>query len=574
MLRHQYSRLCCLIHNSLHPFTAKSTAPMTKEHEKSLLITLSEVLNRIKHWTGEFGSRSDSDNGDHVRQFVYRYLNLPSFLFRMYTQDHKRIGTISCRNQDYEIGALTFQFDFLQVFLLAVQSPYVRHLAGNVLVVISEFVVSSENHWEEFIQSLCSHFKLIIHKALSPSSNSNPPKPKHLNHDSVSTIILVLRNILKQLKHEQDDDEFLDVYLNTLASCFQDIPWESCHGFSNDFCGHLVQLFCSVISDSDDKNPVIHEIFNIFPRLLTWYQKGGNYGYNQHKILVLMMRLSSIMDLDCETIISWLNLIDKHFQDLLYESLPQSDVNQDDCLKESPFLINGTCHQHLQRRVVFIYLKFSFLLIRLKERKGFMAIDVWLKKHIVNCNQFRESFLRLFIHEDDILFELLLLLTDMPFCYEQQKDLTLDVLEKDIIVQLLDIFDPIHYDHQVLLDYLISKDTGPICAEYLLRHVSPFPSILLLLRIICDKWDSFVNFPFCKEFGIQSSHKRRKVVNDLLETDYKNQKRFKEPVHDARVCLLLLKKSIESLHQKKLFPYNPKVLLRRLTRFQELCIKP
>lgn len=27
----------------------------------------------------------------------------------------------------------------------------------------------------------------------------------------------------------------------------------------------------------------------------------------------------------------------------------------------------------------------------------------------------------------------------------------------------------LHYDHQVLLDYLISKDTGTDCAEYLLR---------------------------------------------------------------------------------------------------------
>lgn len=29
----------------------------------------------------------------------------------------------------------------------------------------------------------------------------------------------------------------------------------------------------------------------------------------------------------------------------------------------------------------------------------------------------------------------------------------------------------IHYDHQVLLDYLISKDTGASSAEYLLRYV-------------------------------------------------------------------------------------------------------
>lgn len=29
----------------------------------------------------------------------------------------------------------------------------------------------------------------------------------------------------------------------------------------------------------------------------------------------------------------------------------------------------------------------------------------------------------------------------------------------------------LHYDHQVLLDYLISKDIGASCAEYLLRLI-------------------------------------------------------------------------------------------------------
>lgn len=38
---------------------------------------------------------------------------------------------------------------------------------------------------------------------------------------------------------------------------------------------------------------------------------------------------------------------------------------------------------------------------------------------------------------------------------------------------LLSVFSSlqIHYDHQVLLDYLISRDTGDRCAEYLLRYV-------------------------------------------------------------------------------------------------------
>nr|KAJ0217458.1 hypothetical protein LSAT_V11C300136090 [Lactuca sativa] len=133
-----------------------------------------------------------------------------------------------------------------------------------------------------------------------------------------------------------------------------------------------------------------------------------------------------------------------------------------------------------------------------------------------------------------------------------RKDLTLDVFEKDIIVLLLDIFDPVH-----LLHIFLSESYPRMC-----------------LRIICDKWDPFLNFSICKEVGSQSSQKRRKVMNDSFETDRKNQKSFNEPFHDARDCLLLLKKSIESLHHKNLFPYNPKVLLKRLTRFQELCPRP
>lgn len=36
-----------------------------------------------------------------------------------------------------------------------------------------------------------------------------------------------------------------------------------------------------------------------------------------------------------------------------------------------------------------------------------------------------------------------------------------------------------------------------------------------------------------------------------------------QPYYDAKECLLSLRASVESLHQKNLFPYNPKVLLKR-----------
>ena len=36
-----------------------------------------------------------------------------------------------------------------------------------------------------------------------------------------------------------------------------------------------------------------------------------------------------------------------------------------------------------------------------------------------------------------------------------------------------------------------------------------------------------------------------------------------QPFKEAKECLLSLKNSVENLHQKSLFPYNPQVLLRR-----------
>ncbi|KAK9053211.1 hypothetical protein SSX86_029843 [Deinandra increscens subsp. villosa] len=510
------------------------------------------------------------------------------------------------------------------VFLLAVESHYAQHLAANVLVSISEFVVASGSYWLEFMQSLCFYFEIMISKVFSPSSDP-PIRATHLGCDSVDftldlqrvlsnarwfsvgAVVLVLRTILKQLKRE-DDVKVLEIYFQVLGSCLQVIPWDSCNSVLIadinspplswfEFCGYLVQLFCS-LADCEDENPAVHEIFNVFPKILTWYfgMQGENHNssisqYIRHKILVLMIRLSTLISLDCDTVVLWLHLIEKYFQDLLSESVSEPEADQDDCLRDSPF--SGTSHRHLQRRVIFLFLKCAFSLIGLKEnckkqcscgnlnlcsKKGFTALYEWLKRHlpanILNndelyddcCKSFTKSFIQLYMHEDDMLFKVLLQLTYTPFEYTQQitEDWISQVVEKEIFFLLSDIFDPVclvhlflselHYDHQVLLDYLISKDTGASCAEYFLR----------CLRVICDKWDRFLNFPFRTEVETQSLPKRRKSGND---------KSCEQAFYKARDCLLMLKKSIESLHQKDLFPYNPQVLLRRLTRFQELCLR-
>nr|XP_043638809.1 uncharacterized protein LOC122609927 [Erigeron canadensis] len=622
--RFHFSRLCRLFHHSFRSFTDKSTLSISKAEEKSLLITLSQVFSQIKLWTSDFDS--DSDNADHGEPL----------------EDNS-----TCHLSPSEC---ILDITNTSMFLLAVESRYVQHLVGNVVVSVSEFVVTSGRCWEEFLKSLCFYFEMVMCKVIS-SSLGTPVRAKCLDTESldckldlrvllddagwnfVGAIVLVLRTILKRLKTEEeeddddnddaDDDEIVEVYLKALGSCLQNIPWNLFDGIfidDNEFSGYFVQLLCSMVSQSSVPETVaIHEIVNIFPKILTWcFVKQGEScshtrisQYVRHKILVLMSRLSSLVDLDCIMVVSWLQLINNYFHDLLLESVAQLEADQNDCLKDSPF--NGTSYRHLQRRAVFLYLKLTFSLIKSKERckkqcacgdvnscskKGFTALYEWIQKQlpaniIVNfelydgsCKSFTKSFLQLYMHEDDMLFEVLLLLT-----YIQQigEDWTSQVVEKDIVFLLLDIFDTVHlfhlflselhYDHQVLLDYLISKYTGASCAEYILR----------CLRIICDQWRSFLEYPHLVEVGSHSSYKRRKVTNDSCiqqelssvsvcdqfpissKTNYNNEKTCKQPFHDARDCLLLLKKSIESLHQKDLFPYNPQVLLRRLRRFQELC---
>ncbi|CAL5433049.1 unnamed protein product [Camellia sinensis] len=70
-------------------------------------------------------------------------------------------------------------------------------------------------------------------------------------------------------------------------------------------------------------------------------------------------------------------------------------------------------------------------------------------------------------HKDDILFEVLLQLFLVSFGAKQQvcQDRCDDMLYN------------LHYDHQVLLDYLISKDTGAKAAEYLLRNWKMVPGL-------------------------------------------------------------------------------------------------
>ncbi|KAA8547250.1 hypothetical protein F0562_003886 [Nyssa sinensis] len=581
--RPEYSRLCHLIDESLRPYAEQSAVPLTKQGEKDLLVVLSQVLRQIQMWTHEF---------------------------RLY-------------------------------LCLQVKSPYVQHLAGNILVVISKFVVASGSSWDEFIYSLCVCLELAICNMLSSSLESPTTKAKGSECDS-SSFVVALQPKLRNAN-----------WSTCGCSCLSKVPWdllnelhvgrkgEALRSSNGDaflhtnvgqpesrivFHGNLVQFFCSLVEQSVlveatggslDKYPVIYEIYNLIPKLLAWCFCEGDFSnlcisrYFKHKMLMLMIRLSLKIQPDCFILVSWLQLIHKYFQDLLVQPITRQESDQDDCLKGSPFFMSisdvgmhSMTSCHLQRLAVLLFLRCCFSLINLRERSdeqcacSNLNCNITLDLNMDHCTSFSLSFLQLYMNEDDILFEVLLQLFCVPVCAEQQVG-ALQEVKDDVLFHVSNLFNPIHlfhlflaqllYDHQVLLDYLISKDTGASSAEYLLR----------CLRVVCDSWRIFVEFSVGGKVTDESSCKKRKVLMDSsdfqgtsasvrgtgipLSGEKKCQRddtcggkccrSNRLPFEKAKECLLSLKKSVENLHQKNLFPYNPEVLLRRLTRFQELCLE-
>lgn len=99
--------------------------------------------------------------------------------------------------------------------------------------------------------------------------------------------------------------------------------------------------------------------------------------------------------------------------------------------------------------------------------------------------------------------------------------------------------------------------------------------------MICSFWQTFVELSTFEGEKSQPRHKRRKIMNDKLESPpsgstTKGQmpsklfavsdadKSILQPnFENAKVCLLNLKKTVEGLHRKDLFPYNPEPLIRR-----------
>ncbi|XP_039000015.1 uncharacterized protein LOC120125722 isoform X2 [Hibiscus syriacus] len=439
----EFSRICRLINDSLRPFTESGNLSFSKQEEKNLLLILSQVSNetrRLIQSTDTSSSLNPNSQNHHCLSKAISHL----------------------------------------VTLFTRESRYIQHLAGNILVTLSEFLASSVRSWKFFIHSLCICFELSILNLSSCSfepsitgvggSGSDltsvvvlfKPKLKNTCLFTVAGIIRILRNMLKFLK-EECDDELVLVFLNSISFSILNAPWDSMDeifggtgsekdGPRNLFLGNFIQLLCSFVEqfsfaegldDSVDKQAILSKIINLVPKLLSWcLGKKAECNdtcislYFKHKLLVLMIRLSFQIPLDGLVLVSWLQLLHFYFEDLLCHPSTESE-NQDDCLEGSPFMLSysdGEVHDmqsgHLQRQAVYLFLRCSSRLINPAKdtskhypsyaiselscygrEKGLSDLHSWLSRHVPvdelvphetyweKSINFSSSLLKLYIHE-------------------------------------------------------------------------------------------------------------------------------------------------------------------------------
>ncbi|KMT09381.1 hypothetical protein BVRB_6g134720 isoform A [Beta vulgaris subsp. vulgaris] len=659
------SQICSLIENCLpRKFIELELFSLTKEEEKELLISLSQIFNLVRGWTDEC-QQGSSSSGNRSRDSL---------------------------SSDSHSGELEFLTKIVVnlILLLKSKSQYVHHMVGKIYLVISEFLLAHGGSWDLFIQMLCVCFEISmcnilrhVPQSLMIEAEGSKSIASNLilvlndtTWNGIAEIIRIIRGVVKSLKIT-NDAELARVLLDSLNTCLTKVPWDLLNGNHNDsstevrssseetvlpilFLGNLVQLLCSIVgligfSDGDGsryESAILHGTCDLVPRLLVWCHSeewSHILPYFRYKILMLMIKLSYHMRLGCSVLILWLQLLHENYQDLLSSPISQLECGENDTLEGSPFLLSlddqEVCHlssSHLQRKAIFLYLRCSLSLIGLRktadstctstrpnsffesdlntvqdcsaENKGLSQFYGWLQGHVPSnafseheinldkCINFASSFIRLYMQEDDMLFEVLLQMFSIPSWTERlfsKQVKACDGSEEDMLYHVSHLFNPLllfhvflaelQYDHQLLLDYLISKDVGGKCAEYLLR----------CLRVVCDSWKLFIEYSVSEspvgQSSCQRSSKRRRASHDdssderidtLLQSrialssdqqegECKLRSKFLGDrclhLEGAKACLLSLKGALRKLHRRKLFPYNPEVLIKRLTRFEELC---
>ncbi|CAM8903856.1 unnamed protein product [Rhodiola kirilowii] len=500
-----YTRLRLLLDDSRRLYASSPEPEVvsythTQEREKALLISLHKVLSEVQMLKQALDVESESESETEIPKMK-----------------EKAYGNRGCSHCE-EACVKRIVGDL--VCMLGTESKFVQHSAVNVLVTFSEFMAESESDWETFVSSLSVCLELAM---------SN-------NHGQESVSVSSTKAVKPNL---------------------------------------------------------------------------GN---------MLMVRLQTGISIDRSITHLCLELLQEYFEDILNKKLTLIKVADNVCLQDSPFShstyecgASKASQQHLQRLAILLFVKCTVTLIASKAeknvrcacaknltfadlhvgccstRKGLSALYVWLlgqhpidsyadyDTYVEKCMTFASVFLQLFVDEDDMLFQILLQVSGLPSSGIQQfheDKLSFQEMNCDIVFHISNIFNPmllfhiflakLHYDHQILLDYLISKYVGLSCVEYLLR----------CLRRVSESWKSFMQYS-SRKVSTRSNNKKRKIVPMVSEKDRSETAIYRErgeAFEQAKQCLLSLRVSVESLQQKRLFPYNAEVLLKRYSSNRYIVI--
>lgn len=174
-------------------------------------------------------------------------------------------------------------------------------------------------------------------------------------------------------------------------------------------------------------------------------------------------------------------------------------------------------------------------------------------------------------------------------------------LTKGLVIALVGFSLLVHHEYLVHQDnlswFLFSTDHlfshTSLCPG--LRNLASFLFTFFLhascrcLRTVCNSLNLFITFSMHEKIVDRSSCKKGKMylndsnvqveassipVKDISSSledkckrdfgcNHKHYKTTSQLFKKAKNCLLSLKHSVESLHRKNLFPYNPEVLLKR-----------
>ncbi|KAH7433120.1 hypothetical protein KP509_07G055400 [Ceratopteris richardii] len=175
---------------------------------------------------------------------------------------------------------------------------------------------------------------------------------------------------------------------------------------------------------------------------------------------------------------------------------------------------------------------------------------------------------------DILLLEILVLLHDYSLL-DLSSGFFNDNSSEEAHTLLIEVFKPIRlfavflslisYDHSVILDFLIGKDTSILCLKYLLRS----------LRIVRSSWPEFLLLDSVLDREAPDVHNSQNPGQLQSSTTCTEISVHHEPLEIRKVgaCLLELRHTVERLHERHAFPYDPTPFLKHLHSFEQLWLE-